>query len=255
MQKDYRTSLAALGVLVVLVLLIACANVANLMTAQAAARSREMALRVSIGAKGWRLGRLVLVEAAIMGLLASVAGWCFARWSAPLVLARVNPPDDPARLSLAVDWRAFVCAAVLTLFVSLLFGLAPALRASAIRPVEVLRGDGSSHSRARWMRALIALQAAFCFSSCSSPDCSSLPSTDCMASQTVFHPNESSISISSIRGMNPALHGTRWQNICAGCLALKPLHMPTGRCWTDTVSSQTPSRSMAGLPRKFRPGS
>ena len=163
MQKNYRTSLAALGVLVVLVLLIACANVANLMTAQAAARTREMALRVSIGAGRWRLGQLVLVEAAIIGLFASAVGWCFAQWSAPFVLARVNPPDNPARLSLAMDWRVLAFAAVLTLFVSLLFGVAPALRASAIRPVEVLKGGDSSHSRARWMRALIALQAAFCF--------------------------------------------------------------------------------------------
>jgi predicted permease len=163
MQKDYRTSLAALGVLVVLVLLIACANVTNLMTAQAAARTREMALRVSIGAGRWRLGQLVLVEAAIIGLFASAVGWCFAHWSAPLVLARVNPPDNPARLSLAMDLRALAFAVVLTLFVSLLFGVAPALRASAIRPVEVLGGGDGSHSRARWMRALIALQAAFCF--------------------------------------------------------------------------------------------
>jgi predicted permease len=163
MQKDYRTSLAALGVLVVMVLLIASANVANLMTAQAAARSREMALRVSIGAGRWRLGQLVLMEAAIIGVLASAVGWCFAQWSAPLVLARVNPPDNPARLSLAMDWRVLAFAVVLTLAVSLLFGAAPALRASAIRPVEALKGGDNSHWRARWMRALIALQAAFCF--------------------------------------------------------------------------------------------
>jgi predicted permease len=122
-----------------------------------------MALRVSIGAARWRLGQLVLVEAAIIGLFASAVGWCFAQWSAPLVLARVNPPDNPARLSLAMDWRALAFAVVLTLFVSLLFGVAPALRASAIRPVEVLKGGDDPHSRARWMRALIALQAAFCF--------------------------------------------------------------------------------------------
>src|SRR5271157_3335429 len=64
MKEDYRTSLAALGVLVALVLLIACANVANLMTAQAAAQAREMALRVSIGAGRRRLAQLVLVQSA-----------------------------------------------------------------------------------------------------------------------------------------------------------------------------------------------
>ena len=71
MQRDYRQSLAALGVLVALVLLIACANVANLMTAQAAARAREMALRVSIGAGRWRLVQLVLVESAWLAFLAA----------------------------------------------------------------------------------------------------------------------------------------------------------------------------------------
>ena len=78
-------------------------------------------------------------------------------------LAKVNPPDNPARLTLAADWRTLAFAFGLTLAVTLLFGLAPALRASATRPMEVLKGGDDPHSRARWMRALIALQAAFCF--------------------------------------------------------------------------------------------
>ena len=104
-----------LGVLVALVLLIACANVANLMTAQAAARAREMALRVSIGAGRWRLVQMVLVESAWLGFLAAAIGGLFAWWAAPFVVGRINPPDDPARLALPADWRVLVFGLALAL--------------------------------------------------------------------------------------------------------------------------------------------
>jgi predicted permease len=161
-QKEYRTSLAALGVLVALVLLIACANVASLMTAQAALRAREMALRVSIGAGRWRLVQLVLVESAIVALLAAVIGGLFAWWSAPLVVRMISSPDNPARLALPADWRVLGFSLGLTVAVTLLFGLAPALRASAVKPVSALKGGEDPHSRRRLIRALIAMQTAFC---------------------------------------------------------------------------------------------
>jgi len=163
LQTDYRTSLAALGVLVALVLLIACANVANLMTAQAASRAREMALRVSIGAGRGRLVQLVLVESAWLAFLAAVIGLGFAWWSAPVVVSMINPPDNPARLFLPADWRVLGFGVALTVGVMLLFGLAPALRASAVKPVSALKGGDDPHSRRRLMHALIAAQAAFCF--------------------------------------------------------------------------------------------
>jgi predicted permease len=163
MQEDYRASLAALGVLVALVLLIAGANVANLMTAQAAARSREMALRVSIGAGRWRLVQLVLVESAWIGLLAAAIGFMFAWWSAPFVVSRINPPDDPARLFLPADWRVLGFGLALTVGITLLFGLAPALRASAVQPVSALKGGDDPCARGRLMHVLIAVQTAFCF--------------------------------------------------------------------------------------------
>ena len=163
MQKDYGTPLAALSVLVALVLLIACVNVANLMMAQTAVRTREMALRISLGAASGRLGQLILVEAAIIGLLASALGACFGRWAAQFVLARVNPTNNPVALSLAIDWRVLAFAFLLTFCVTLLLGAVPACRASATRPADALKGGGDPHSGGRWMRALIALQTAFCF--------------------------------------------------------------------------------------------
>ena len=163
LQRTYRRSLAACGVLVVLVLLIACANVANLMTAQAAARAREMALRVSIGAGRWRLVQLVLVESAWVAFLSAGVGALFAWWAAPFVVSRINPADNPAHLELPADWRVLGFGLALTLVVTLLFGLAPALRASGIKPASALKGGSDPHSRRRLMHVLISVQAAFCF--------------------------------------------------------------------------------------------
>ncbi len=163
LQNDYRTWLVALSVLVALVLLIACVNVANLMTAQAASRAREMALRVSIGAGRARLVQLVLLESAWLALLAAALGGVFAWWATPAVVSMINPPDNPARLFLPADWRVLGFGLVLTVGVMLLFGLAPALRASGVKPVSALKGGEDPHSRRRVMRALIAVQTAFCF--------------------------------------------------------------------------------------------
>jgi predicted permease len=163
LQRDYRRSLTALGILVALVLLIACANVANLMTAQAAARTREMALRISIGAGRWRLVQLVLMESAWIAFLATAIGSVFAWWSAPFIVGMINSPDNPARLALPADWRVLGFALALALGVTFLFGLAPALRASEVKPAAALRGGEDPHSRRRLMHVLIALQVAFCF--------------------------------------------------------------------------------------------
>ncbi|HEX3967559.1 MAG TPA: FtsX-like permease family protein, partial [Edaphobacter sp.] len=162
LQKDYRRFLGILGLLVVLVLLIACVNVANMMTAQAAARSHEMALRISIGAGRRRLVQLILCQSAILALLASVLGAFFAAWSAPFVLSLVNPPDNPARLALPADWRVLLFGIGLMILIVLLLGLLPALRASAVRPVAALKGGEDPHAPRRLMRGAIALQVAFC---------------------------------------------------------------------------------------------
>jgi putative ABC transport system permease protein len=163
LQQSFRRPLIALGVLVALVLLIACANVANLMTAQAAARAREMALRVSVGAGRRRLVQLVMVQSAMLAFIAASLGGLFAWWSAPFVVSRINPPDNPARLTLPADLPVLAFGVGLTILVMFLFGLAPAMRASAVEPASALKGGSDPHSRRRLMHVLIAVQVAFCF--------------------------------------------------------------------------------------------
>lgn len=163
LQKNYGPALIALGIFVALVLLIACANVANLLTAQAASRAREMALRVSLGAARARLIQLVLVESALLAIGAAALGAMFAWWAAPFVVARISPANTPAHLALDADWRVMGFGLTLTFCVTLLFGLAPALRASGTKPLQAIKGAMDPHSRRRAMHVLIGAQAAFCF--------------------------------------------------------------------------------------------
>ena len=161
-QTANRRPLSALFVLSLLVLLIACANVANLVTAQTAARERELALRVSIGGGRRRLVQLVLAESAWIGAAAAVLGAAFSSWAAPRVVAMINPADDPARLALPADWRVLGFLIVATFLMTALFGLAPALRAASIDPASALKGGEDPHARRRAMHGLIALQVGCC---------------------------------------------------------------------------------------------
>jgi predicted permease len=163
LQGDYGHAMAWLGVLVFLVLLIACGNVANLMTALAAARAREMALRVAIGAGRLRLMQMVMVESAMLGLMAAGLGSVFAWWAAPMVVRLISPASNPTRLALPADGRVLMVGLLLLLAVILLFGLAPALRVSAMHPAMALKGGEEPQAKRRSMYALVAAQTAFCF--------------------------------------------------------------------------------------------
>jgi putative ABC transport system permease protein len=162
MQTTFRRPLMILGGLVVLVLLIACANVANLLIAQAMTRGREMALRVSIGADRWRLIRLLLIESALLAVLATIVGTIFGWWSAPFIISMLAPAEDPVRMVLDPDWRALAFAIALTTVVTGLFGLAPAVRASSFTPITALKGGSDPRGHRRLMDALIGAQMAFC---------------------------------------------------------------------------------------------
>ncbi len=151
LQRTFRRPLFILAALVVLVLLIACANVANLLIAQAAARTTEMALRVSIGAGRWRLIQLVLVESTVLAVCASIAGALFAWWAAPFVVSLLAF-QEPVQLALNASWRMLGFGIVLTVAVTVLFGLAPALRASSVTPIGALKVRDDRHRHRRLVR-------------------------------------------------------------------------------------------------------
>jgi predicted permease len=160
-QKMFRRPLLILAGLAALVLLVACVNVANLMTAQAMARAREMALRVSLGASRGRLIQLVLIESALLAIAASAVGALFAAYSAPLIVSMLASTDRPVRMILDADWRSLTFGVALTVTVTLLFGLVPALRASAVKPIGSLKGNDPRADR-RLTNALVGAQMAFC---------------------------------------------------------------------------------------------
>jgi predicted permease len=163
-RMDFERPLWILAVVVVLVLLIACSNVANLLVARAAAREREMALRISIGAGRARLIQQLLIESGLLAGTASILGLAIASAAAPSIVNLLSPSDYPAYLDLQIGWRILGFVALISIATTVLFGLAPALRASSVSPHEALKTGGAKQSaRIGLLRPLLASQVGFSF--------------------------------------------------------------------------------------------
>ncbi len=160
---DYRTRLLVLLGAVGLVLLIACGNVANLLLARSAARSREVAIRAALGAGRGRIVRQLLTESAVLALVSAGVGLLIAWWGIRTLVSLV-PPGVPRIEQASIDGVVLAFTLGIAFLSSLIFGLAPALRAARTSLSESLKegGRGSAGTRGRdWLRsALISAEVS-----------------------------------------------------------------------------------------------
>jgi predicted permease len=164
------TLIAGAMIAVGLLLLIACANVASLMVAKAAARSREIAVRLALGVSRGQLLRQLLTESVVLGVLAGALGLPFASWMLHLLaveIASVVPPFwGTINLPVGPDVRVFAYTLAISCTAGIAFGLAPALQASKTDVISAIKEEGSAFGlpvdRGRLRGLLITSQMAAC---------------------------------------------------------------------------------------------
>jgi predicted permease len=170
LRTRYEQPLWTLLVIAGVVLLIACANLANLMLARASAREREIGVRLAMGATRGRLVRQLLSESMLLAFLGAALGWLLARGLSRLLLSLLNSFGSRTSayfLDLRLDWRMLAFTLGATVLTCVLFGLAPALRGTAVSPAALLTSGRASTpgrgERFALRRILVVAQVALSF--------------------------------------------------------------------------------------------
>jgi len=162
----YRIMLLVLMGAVAFLLLIACSNVANLLLSRSAARVREIAVRMAIGASRGRLARMLLAESGVIGVLGGALGISLAFWGVPLIVRLLELGGRstlPMASSISVDTLTLLFTAALAIVSGLLFGLAPALQAWRVDLTQSMNSAGrasGSSGRTRLRSAFVVAQIA-----------------------------------------------------------------------------------------------
>ncbi len=163
----YRTALFTLMAITGVVLLIACANIANLLLARAAARQREFSMRMAIGASRRRVIRQLMTESLLLALLGAAGGFLLAGLSSRLLVRLLSTTGNPVEIDVSPDLALLLFAMAVAVLTAVLFGIAPALRATRLGLNQVLKESGRGavrgSTRFRLGRALVAGQVALCF--------------------------------------------------------------------------------------------
>lgn len=149
LRRRYSKPLYILLTLVGLILAIACANIANLLLARAAARKREIAVRLSMGAGRLRIIRQLLTESVLLSLLGGAVGIAVAVWGVRFITLLLSNGQEKFTLRADLNWHVLAAVAALSLFTGVLFGLAPALQSTRVDLVSALKESrtGEPHWR------------------------------------------------------------------------------------------------------------
>ncbi|HZO55447.1 MAG TPA: ADOP family duplicated permease, partial [Bryobacteraceae bacterium] len=163
LRRQYSKPLYVLLTMVGLILAIACANIANLLLARAAARRREMAVRLSMGAGRFRVVRQLLTESVMLASLGGALGVLFAMWGVRSLTLLFSRGQANFTLHAELNWNVLGVTAALSVICGLLFGLAPAIQSTRPDVMPALKNGRGSGRRRRAQHVLVVAQIAFSF--------------------------------------------------------------------------------------------